>query len=163
MWLAAFVSAVMPVPLSAAEYLSSFGRFGAWTVICAADTAGSPPSCAIEAPPRDFGDPAALLEIRSGADGMLEIAVDRFGDVAWTAPVYLRIDADQPFRAQANAAGDVLWQGSEAEVIIAALSRGRTLVIRAFTGDGSRPTDAEIPLTGFAEAYRMFRDGGVER
>lgn len=150
-----------PLAVPAADYLATVGRFGDWTVTCVKGSAAGASSCAMEAPPRDLGNPAALLEIRVGTDGAPEISVDRFGNVAPDAPVYLRIDAGRPFRAEANAAGDVLWQGADADAVIAALSAGDILVIRAFTGDANRPTDAEIALVGFREAYRLFRDGGT--
>lgn len=145
------------VPAGAA-FVFYFRTFGDWSLICALDEPTGRRTCSLSGPPPEMAASRSVLTVEHQADGTFALKVHALGALTPGAPLYVRVDGNEPHRAVPDRLGDATWRGTEARALIDEVAGGKTMVLRSFIGENADPRDEVLSLDGFAPALETYRE-----
>lgn len=143
--------------VAAAAFVTYLRAYGDWSVSCAVDEPTRYRWCTLQAPPPQLFDGRSEVAVSEVRDGDFVVAVRILEGVGDGAPVYLRIDANPPHRAEPSRVGEAVWRGAEAAALVGELRSGRNMVLRSFPASGGPPRDERYSLELFGEALAEYR------
>ena len=142
---------------AAAAFVTYLQVYGDWSVSCALDEPTRYRWCTLQAPPPQLYDGRSEVAVVDHSDGGFAVTVRVRGTVREGAPLFLRVDANPPYRAEPNRVGEAVWRGAEAAALVGELETGRHMVVRSFPGGGAPPRDENYSLDRFGEALADYR------
>lgn len=143
--------------VAGAAFVTYLRAYGDWSVSCATDEPTHYRWCTLQAPPPQLYDGRSEVAVMEVRDGDFVVAVRILEGVRGGAPVYLRIDANPPYRAEPSRVGEAAWRGAEAAALVGELRTGRNMVLRSFPLSGGPPRDEHYSLELFGEALGEYR------
>ncbi len=143
--------------VAGAAFVTYLRSYGDWSVSCALDEPTRYRWCILQAPPPQLYDGRSEVAVTEEYDDGFAVTVRVGGGVREGAPLYLRVDANPPHRAEPNRVGEAVWRGAAATTIVGELGTGRNMVVRSYPGHGAPPRDENYSLDRFGEALADYR------
>lgn len=162
------IAAVLTVsPPASAGYVFFSSTFGDWSVLCWTDEGVGAPvgtrHCSLKAPPPKLEDALppqrghSVITVSEQQADIFYVFVQVPGVLKPGSPVYLRVDDGEPVTATPNRYGEAVVTGQVASALIAAMSAGKTLILRTFALNRDTPRDETVLLKDFGKALTVYR------